>query len=84
MKKNIFEAARRGDKFRTRNGELAIYLGSTDDRTSYLIYEDNQIRTVFNDTGCYNYLVCFANPDEYLLPIDIVSRWEDSENKRKD
>lgn len=75
---NLFEGAKRGDKFRTRNGEMAIFLRHLDDWGSSFLYEDDSIGCVFNSTGCHHDLECFVTPEDYLLDRDIVSRWQEN------
>ena len=68
---NIFENAKFGDKFRTRDGRMAIYLGEShhqelavhDGDDYYDVYKD------YNSDGTYD-----ANDMKIL---DIVSEWQE-------
>jgi hypothetical protein len=70
---NIFENAKFGDKFRTRDGRRAIY-GFTVDERHILIVEDFSAVFRFDDSGVSNY------PND---KIDIVGKWQDPINEEE-
>lgn len=70
---NIFENAKFGDKFKARNGRMAIYL-------KYWEYEESPHDLIVDDEGFPFEYSCtengFFNADSES-PYDIVSRWEE-------
>lgn len=69
----LFDNAKFGDKFKTRDGKLAIYDRCTAwsvDKPHILLVEDYGISS-YSENGSYN------SGEEFQF--DIVSRWEESE-----
>lgn len=75
---NIFENAKFGDKFKTRDGRMAVYKGYSQNvcfkSANFLIVDKEPIECAFRDNGLY-----IGNKHE----IDIVSRWEEPIDKEK-
>lgn len=64
----MFENAKFGDKFRTRDGRMAIYNGRRID-DHWLIVERHPFNTIrFNSKGMFSRII---------TPIDIVGKWEE-------
>lgn len=69
---NIFEGARFGDKFRTRDGRRVLYLGKNgDDLFPHCVYVENEAITFWvQDDGS----ISLSLPDR---PTDIVGKWKE-------
>lgn len=73
MNKNLFASAKFGDKFKTRDGRMAIYIGRdhVDDLFPMVLWVELENKYFkFQEDGS----VSLSLPDR---PIDIVSRWEE-------
>ena len=76
MEKNIFEGAKFGDKYITRDGKIALFWKITEDgEGARLFYSNGEKYRVFLD-GNYHDLSCFTNPEDYLTSIDVVNKYE--------
>lgn len=64
---NIFEGAKFGDRFKTRNGRMAIY-GFPEDERHVLIVENFGAVFRYKDNGVSNY------PND---KIDIIGKWQE-------
>lgn len=72
MKKNIFEGAKLGDKFRMRNGKIAIYHMKDKlyaNNSHQLINAQDLIHFKVDDSGMMLHIKC-----EHCF--DIVSKWD--------
>lgn len=74
--KNIFENAKFGDKFRTRDGRMMLYLRKMPDNSDFHEVLDCYINIErFHSNGQY----C----ERYPLPCDIVSEWQEEIDEEK-
>lgn len=69
--KNIFENAKFGDKFKTRDGRMALYLENAATYGKHQLAIDG-LAEVFYLISCDDSGICKQNTD-----FDIVSRWND-------
>lgn len=76
MKNNIFDNAKFGDRFKTRDGRMAVYRVSSQtiggEDAHFLIVDKSITECAFSDNG----LNIGHNHD-----LDIVSRWEEQSDK---
>lgn len=76
MEKNIFENAKFGDKFRTRDGRMMLYLRQMPDNSDFHEVLDSDINIEhFHSNGQYS--------ENYPFPCDIVSEWQESINEEE-